>query len=271
MKRRTTRGFTLTEVLVVLGIVAVLAAVTTGTVLAMKGKARTAAEIQAAKNLITGYHLAAAELGDVYLPGMDMTENDVTDTNGKRLGTAHAGHRYPYRLAHYIDSGLDGSILLQSNSKQILAMNGGKTTGMYSYLVSAFPALGMNGYLVGGYKQTNGTISYEEECVTRPGRELESHVIVFASAGTMNNGKPVDGYSIITPPNFPAGSWSPKAGDGNPADSGNVSFRHSGKAVCAFLDGSVSVHTRSELRDMRLWSHRARYLGEKNYTLAAGQ
>jgi prepilin-type processing-associated H-X9-DG protein len=44
-----------------------------------------------------------------------------------------------------------------------------------------------------------------------------------------------------------------------------VDGRFDGKAVCAFLDGSVRVLSIDDLRDMRLWSKNAAINNDPNY------
>jgi prepilin-type processing-associated H-X9-DG protein len=51
----------------------------------------------------------------------------------------------------------------------------------------------------------------------------------------------------------------------NAANYGHVHGRYDGKAVCAFLDGSVRILSIEELRDMRLWSRKAALENNPNY------
>jgi hypothetical protein len=51
-------------------------------------------------------------------------------------------------------------------------------------------------------------------------------------------------------------------------DYGWVDFRYDGKAVAAFLDGTVRMCGPEELADMRLWTHAAIDANDPNYELA---
>jgi prepilin-type processing-associated H-X9-DG protein len=53
--------------------------------------------------------------------------------------------------------------------------------------------------------------------------------------------------------------------DSDPGNYGYVAARFDGKAVAAFLDGSVRVMTLDDLRDMRLWSKNAAINNDPNY------
>jgi prepilin-type processing-associated H-X9-DG protein len=102
--------------------------------------------------------------------------------------------------------------------------------------------------------------------------------IVFASAagdgsassgGGSNASGRVDGYCILTPPQLTGPMWQTtqwKKG-ASPASYGNVDARYNGKAVCAFLDGSVKAMGIEELRDMRLWSRGAIEKDNSKYTV----
>jgi prepilin-type processing-associated H-X9-DG protein len=73
----------------------------------------------------------------------------------------------------------------------------------------------------------------------------------------------VDGYFTISAPYNTAtdNNWGARANQWTSAsaasDYGNVDARYGGKAVCAFLDGSVKMLSIVELKDMRLWNKNA--------------
>lgn len=259
------RGFTLVELLVVIAIIAALTGASIACILKMRTKAKEITEINAGKNLITAYHLAASDNGGIYLPGMDRSVNNLNDEYGQPIPMLPTMHRWPYRLAPYLGNKLDGSILLEGNKKYIAKYN----KSMYTYYVSTFPALGMNTQLVGGYKLSDG--SYEapdvSEIITNENQGEDGHFVVFLSGGDKSGNSIVEGYNTISSPKGSLNAWSDSSTQSdNPKTTGNISFRHSGKAVCAFLDGSVSTLGKNELSDMRLWSRKARQMDDKNYT-----
>lgn len=90
---------------------------------------------------------------------------------------------------------------------------------------------------------------------------------MFVSEGTRDdNGNGVDGYCLIEAPNRTAPVWSNREWTKEARGQySNVDARHSEKAVCGFLDGSIRKRTVEELRDTRLWSHRASELDDPVY------
>jgi hypothetical protein len=224
-------------------------------------KASIGSEISAAKNLIQAYQTAGIENGGHFLTAKDPTATGVKNANGQNISMSEVRSRYPFRLAPYFNYKMEGTVLVNRNESQIVKIMGSSGL-MYDYGVSVFPAMGINRYLVGGSVTLNGVLQYSEECVQSLAQADQS-VIVFASAGNPD----VDGYEYVTAPLGPGGQWSSgkwKKG----VDAGNyghVDGRFDGKAVCAFLDGSVRILSMEELRDMRLWSRKAALENNPNY------
>lgn len=264
MKRnRCPYAFSLVELLVGVAILGLLAGISGAAYQKAIGKASLAAEVSAAKTLAQAYLLAASENSGRYLAAHDMTVKNQTVLNGqgKPIAMSEVKYRYPFRLAPYFNYQLEGTILVNRNEAQIIRQMG--TGGaMYDYGLSVFPAFGINRYLVGGSVNANGMVEYPGECIQTLG-QAEKSVIVFVSGGSSE----VDGYEYVIPPNGPRGQWSrgPWGKDSDPANYGHVGARFDGKAVAAFLDGSVRVHSIDELRDMRLWSKNAALANDPNY------
>lgn len=270
------KGFTLVELLVVVTIVALLAGLSMAGVKAAMESARKTAELNAARNLVTAFLGTASDNEGTYLAGMDMrvnaTTNPVYKPNGELLTNSRTAQRYPYRIAPYLSGDFEGTILVNNNGRQIDKMGGSTVTR--DYYISAYPALGLNIYCVGGVVANNGAVAFDAECVTTPARMAS--VLVFASAGIGRSSTKVEGYSYVTPPTLSNDSplckhWSnPRtwSKDVDPMDFGYVDFRYDGKAVCAFLDGSVRMHNAQELSDMRLWSRNALSEDDSTYELS---
>lgn len=261
--RLHTSGFSLVEVLVAVAILGLLVGVSGAAYQKAMGKASLAAEVSAAKNLTQAYLLSASENGGRYLAAYDSTARNqpVLNAKGRPLGMPEAKCRYPFRLAPYFNNQMDGTILVNRNEAQIIRIMGASGT-MYDYGLSVFPALGINRYLVGGTVNSGGGVEYSSECIQTMG-QAEKSVIVFVSGGSDE----VDGYEYVTPPNGPRGQWSSAkwTKDSDPGSYGHVGARFDGKAVAAFLDGSVRVLSIDELRDMRLWSKNAALADDPNY------
>lgn len=263
--RVTVRAFTLIELLVVITVIVVLAALVVSVSKAAISNARRVSEVNAARNLMSAYSLAAGERSGQFLPGYDRTVSSITLPDGTPV-TGPAAERYPYRLAPYFNYAMNGTILVNANAAQIDASS--------TYLVSCYPAFGINYIFVGGDIAADSTMTYPGECATTQG-SANGSLLVFATAvgsGTAS-GSPsgtnaqINGYCILTPPNLTTTMWSPNkwSGTSSPSDYGNVDARYNGKAIAGFLDGSVRVLTIDELRDMRLWSTNAAQQGNSNY------
>jgi len=268
-------GFTLIELLAVISCVAILAALLLGAAQSAMASASKVREVNAARNLIAAYASTAADNNGRYLPGMDyqvnLASNPVYRPDGQMVSSALAARRYPFRLAPYLGNSFNGTILVNKNIRQIEKLSGVD----YDYRVSAYPALGLNVFCVGGVVLTDGTVRFDADCVTGPARAKGS-ILAFASAGQGSEGvNEVDGYCYVSPPTLSfsapvarawaaADSWKPGA---DPMNYGYVHFRYGGKAVCAFLDGSVRMCDVEELSDMRLWSPGAAEANAPNYTM----
>jgi prepilin-type N-terminal cleavage/methylation domain-containing protein/prepilin-type processing-associated H-X9-DG protein len=264
MKRpHHSRGFTLVEILVCTTILGLLVGVSGAAYQKAMGKASLASEVNAGKNLVQAYLFAATESEGRYLAAYDSAARNQTVMNakGRPLGMSEARCRYPFRLAPYFNHQMDGTILVNRNEAQIIQIMGPSGT-MYDYGLSVFPAFGINRYLVGGRVNSSGSVEYPSECIQRAA-QAEKSPIVFISAGTTD----VDGYEYVTAPMGPGGQWSSvKWSKGvDAANYGHVDGRYDGKAICAFLDGSVKVLSIDELRDMRLWSRNAALENNPNY------
>jgi type II secretory pathway pseudopilin PulG len=268
----TRRAFTLLETLAATVIIIVLAVLGASAYQGATAKGRMIREVRAAKNLITAYHAHAADNDGRFLPGMDFTVSKTWyEPYSRNITMMHASNRYPFRLAPYFDWTLNGTILVNDLAKQVgkMAREG---TPMHDYVVSAFPAFGINYYFVGGCvtgTPASPSLTYPSECVTRSSLADRS-ILAFASGGTTDGTIRIEGYNILTPPRLFSDNWSSTAWKkgADPGLYGNVDARHSGKAVCAFLDSSIKLLGIDELRDMRLWNRNAAENNAPGYTLS---
>jgi len=254
-------AFTLVELMVVIAILGLLAGISVGAYQKAMGKASLGCETAAGKSLIQAYQAACAENEGRLLAAKDTTATDVKNAKGQNISMPEVRSRYPFRLAPYFNYQMDGTVLVNRNESQIINLMGASGP-MYDYGLSVFPAMGINRYLVGGSVSANGTVQYEAECIRSMG-QADKSVIVFASAGNPD----VDGYEYVTAPKGPGGQWTsaPWSKGVDAGNYGHVDGRYEGKAVCAFLDGSVRVLSIDDLRDMRLWSRNAALENNPNY------
>ncbi len=273
MKRpnASNHGFTLIELLVVIAILAVLAGIGSAALLSAGDKANTAAEVNAAKTLVSAYQAATADNGGKFMAALNEAagKDEVLNADGKSVHS-QARARYPFRLAPYFNYAIESALLVGKNKEQLMkVMNLSSPSGtMFDYGVSAFPSFGINRYFVGGRIKKNG------EAVTngpyadsiRSVAQSDHSIIAFVSAGTSD----IDGYEYVNAPGGMGSSWSGAdwTDDSDPGSYGHVHPRHGGKAIAAFLDGSTRLLTIEELRDMRLWSRRAAQEDNPAFTLS---
>lgn len=254
---RFLNGFTLIEMLVVVSIIAILGSLGfAGTKAALQAAAKTR-EIAAAKTLVIAYSAYPNDNDGYLLPANDASIGIIEMPNGDAI-SGPAAQRYPYRLAPYFNYSMKGTILVNRNASQVDESN--------SYMVSLYPALGMNHQFIGG-SRSNTSFSSSKETLTNRSQAASSP-IVFISASNGESGKDkIDGYCNVEPPNLTSTNW--KSSEWNPnsssKDYGHVDARYGGKAVCAFLDGSVALNTIEQLRDMRLWSNQASLQDDPDY------
>lgn len=285
-------GFTIIELIVVIGIITVLIGLLMPGLRAIRLSADRTTESNAARQLMVGYHAYAnANRGRVLtgfppskgLEAYDQSGNPISQTGP--LGNPQpviSMKRYPWRLAPYLDYNFRGLYTNQMRDK--IDEYEQEQYGMYIYLSSLYPSLGLNTQWIGGDHSANGYAflpggsggplnpasllgRFWVETVSEVRRPEQLLVFTSARAREFSDGVAVgpviEGYYRVLSPRFSdladSERWSPneysKASE--PADYGFVSLRHSGQAVTAFMDGHVGLLNESELRDMRHWANQA--------------
>lgn len=274
--RQQMQGFTLVEILIAIAVIGILSSLTVMAV----GKAKTHADstrsVTAAKALISAFLLYSTENNATLFPGYDATaggSNNQVWYRDRLVTSAEAPHRYPFRLATYLNDEFQGSIWVGNNYEQLNDMSV-FSGGFRDYGISLFPAFGMNYHMVGGRIEHSG--AYSEQTAQEAALnhyDLESQLIVFASAGQrgsdygVSKHRVINGYHEIKPPNLYGSSWATTgwSQNSNPANFGNIDPRFDGKAIVAFTDGSVRLMSIDEMRDMRLWSRKAAEMNDRGY------
>lgn len=263
----STRGFTMTEVLVVIGIVAVLAALGGTAIVSAVEKARMATEINAARNLVTGWSAYAADHGGKVMPGFQADEG-LTNLDGESLRFP-VNARYPWKLAPYVGR-MEEAIVFNGNEKLL-------DRDYADYRVSVSPNLGVNAVFVGGHFGSGSPLPPSSRVIERLGKFHVTHLsdpvdparlIVFASACS-DEGNDGVGFYEVRAPMVREPVWSGEAFDqeGRPSDHGWVDFRWSGRAVVATAGGGVELLTEKELRDMRRWANEAARRNDPDYVV----
>jgi prepilin-type N-terminal cleavage/methylation domain-containing protein/prepilin-type processing-associated H-X9-DG protein len=262
-RRLRSSAFTLIELLTVIAIIGVLAAILIPTVGACRAHAAKTVELSAARQLMVGYHLYASENRGRLLPLQEIGVSGTTNEQGSTISGIE-GIRWPHRLRPYLGDRFRDTLYVNTQAEYYNSLTG---TANADYTLSVGPSLGLNGPFVGGDASSlikDVPVRSVAQAAAPPG------LITFASAH----------YRVL---NEKSGYWrigSPSAGwpvadlNGLPSTSsqdaayGWIAYRHQGKAVVAYLDSHVELHTSAELRDMRLWSDVARRTNNPDYVPA---
>jgi prepilin-type N-terminal cleavage/methylation domain-containing protein len=294
VRRRRPAGFTIVELLVVIGILTVLMGLLLPALRSFRNSARRTVELSAARQLMIAYQAYADSYKGMVLPGY-LPGLPARDRSGRKIAemtTPVAAARYPWRLAPFLDYNFEG---LYVNEQGEALEEFRNDTANYMYVVSLFPSLGLNTTWVGGDKRHFGFpqkpgegqdffIPYGTFYITRlsesphPDRQL-----VFASArgcadipgggGGDQYSQVFEGYFEIQAPYFtesqgylwseehdirdPVGCDAGNAGIAAPGDFGFVSLRYGGEAVTAFIDGHTGTLNKTQISDMRYWARDA--------------
>jgi prepilin-type processing-associated H-X9-DG protein len=253
-------AFTLMELLVMIAVIGVIAALILPVLSSFRKNSGMSREVSAARQLMTGYNLYAAEHDGELLPGYG--DFPAFDENGDELSSP-VNFRYPWRIAPYVQ--YDLRLLWGNTTDDRLSKLAKGPRESYVYAVSVQPALGINAAFVGGDytvlppNHARAQKMYGQFCVTRSTHAANPQdLIVFASAGAVYEGNRLHGYFKVEAPNFTGRNWANSYSEPtDPAKFGNVDFRWSGKAVAAMLDGHVELLDFEQINDMRRWSNQA--------------
>jgi len=248
---KTSRAFTLVELLVTLVIIGLLAGLGNAAYQKASSSSRQTMEMSAGRNLGQALQNYIQDNDGSILPGyLDPRDSRVADARndkGQSISPTHAAQRYPWRLLPYMDYQIRGGVWVNKLASQIP-----ETDPYRDYLVSLVPTLGMNITYVGGDSRN---VQLPGRCVTRINRVTHpSGLIAFASGQyeDPNYGK-LDGYFEIKPP-----SGGSSSGPG-------LATRYNGKAVAVMLDGHAEALTLEELKDMRRWCDEAAAQNNPNW------
>lgn len=272
-------GFSLIELLVTVAIIGVLAVVVAGVSSKLMKSASMTKEINGGKILVGAYLNYAADNNGKLMPANDQTagrsDNPVWyEPENRKITFSEAPHRYVFRLAPYFDYNFKSAVWLNGINTAITKMFG-KAGTMRDYGVSIFTAFGMNYRFIGGSVEQSGVYEWysQNEAVTRMSQTRGNLLVFVTAGGKIDDSTSIKGYFKVDPPIQVDREWSSTIWkkDANAADYGAVDPRYDGKAVCAYLNGSVKLQTVEELRDMRLWSMNAATSDDPKYKMGSYQ
>ncbi|HRQ75868.1 MAG TPA: hypothetical protein PK098_08115 [Phycisphaerales bacterium] len=268
-------AFTITEIMVVVGVIALLMGLLLPALRSVRASGRQTVELSTARQLMAAYASYANSNRTHVMPGYAPSDFKAFDMHGTPISggvqLTTARRRYPWRIAPYLNYDMRG--LFANEHRETLERLENENYTQYLYAVAQSPSLGINAQWVGGDYSGTGYAGNSQALtlfgkfyITSMSEALHpDRLIVFASArgeAPLTETGVVQGYFKVESPRFsyldPAPRWSDSFQTAEPpANFGYVSPRHLGTAVIGFMDGHAGTLTTQQLTDMRHWANRA--------------
>lgn len=263
------RGFSLVELLVAIGTIAVLVALVFHAATSVRSGASKASEMASARGLITAWTGYSTDNRGSVLPGYASGFRG-RDASGEWLDVSTADvavMRWPLRLAPYL--GHDFAALFSGDSREALDGLADSPVDSRLYTVSVAPAFGLNSVFVGGDENYGGgseifTQTFGDFYSTQLSRIRNPSALgVFLTSRSISSvtGRVEEGFFRVLPPAWTMPLWDTEFDSNDPTSAGFVSPRHEegarDVAIVATADGGVVTNTIDELRDMRRWCDQA--------------
>ncbi len=273
MKRRARNGFTVTELLVVIGLIALLVVLIVPAANRARRAAVRASEMALARQVVQAWIAYATDQQGQLIPGFK-SGLPAYEPSGAVIpvdtfgGGATIAARWPWRLAPYFSA--DMRALYVGEHGEFFSRLANGDHGEMLYLASLYPSFAMNTTWVGGDSERMG---FQPQTLPSGARNPlarfyvsrlagfahPSRVTVFISSRTAAtlDGTITQGYFRAESPWFVQSQWAARYDPENPVSCGNVSARFGDEAIVASADGAVAAVAIETLRDMRRWADQA--------------
>jgi len=267
------RAFTLVELLAVIGVIALLVALSASAVTVVQRTARQTTELAALRSVLQGWMGYSLDNGGMLIPGF-LPGLPAFQGNGEPIpaqtygGGANIAARWPWRLTPYL--GGDMRALFAGPQAEMWSKLENGDPEQMLYFASLYPSFGMNSTWIGGDSERLGFLP-----PTLPNGQPNplanfylrrismarnpARVIVFASSRTNAtvDGGIAEGYFRLESPMLMQPQWQERYDPEVPASFGNLSARYRDEACVGTMDGAVAAVGVNALRDMRRWADQA--------------
>ena len=283
MERQTKQaGFTLVELLVVIGIIALLISILLPTLSAARESAKQLRLMAGVRELNTGYLLYHQDHGGKLMLGYTPPTVDgkpvlVDDPiSGKTFGFP-VSDRYPWRLVPYVDNVWDILHLHGGEPNPPKATDSDQEAFAKAYSLSLDPTFGLNSIYLGGHAGAvyQGFVGSQNKpnvrrhvafTATEVGNP--SQQIVFAESRQRNAGAlggssdgEDPGLFFVSPPHANGQKWRVDERGEFELTSGVITGlplgRYGDRTVVGFFDGHAEKLRPAEMQSMYLWAPRA--------------
>ena len=281
--KRCRLGFSVVELLVVSGLIAVLVAVTFPAIQMVRRAAARTRELTTARMLAQAWtHYATDSSGQVMpgfrvgLPAFRPDGSPIPPDTFSGAGAAISA-RWPLRLTPYL--GRDAMALFAGPQREALSrLEQSADVDRYYYLASLVPSFGLNSAWVGGDSDRLGFLPptiggqpnpFSNFYVTRLSAVTHPERLSLFVSSRMANpfaGDPlsayfpdpaIEGYFRVDSPWLQARVWAQAYAPDDPASFGNVSGRERREATVVTVSGATETVPVEQLDDMRRWADQA--------------